>query len=439
MKLLKLIPILLYIVTIISCKKSEKLDTDIPGLGGDNWVQTDLDKWLYDSLTHPYNIQVKYKWDQFELELNKTLVPPLESQVRPVLDAMLQIWINTYKAEAGDVFFKKYSPKLIVAVGSPSFNPDGSVTLGTAEGGRRVVLYDLNDYDNTNVDAVKQMVHVVEHEYGHILNQNVLYPQEFKLISAGKYTANWINQTDEQARAEGFISAYAKASPDEDFVEMISIMLTEGRLWFEMLVNSENTEAATALRSKEQMVVSYYKDVWNIDFYSLQTRVQQALDDVTGRVTFSSQFGYAKTYSAISFNKAALAGASPSFLAIYNSISSELDDNDITLDSMKVKFTTPSRVAVQLFFKFQQQSGYTATFTYNVSTGAGGVLKFTYSTADNNGSIIKDIVQPLLDYFSNYQFTPQLGTNRSPGSTDIIGALVPVEQPTIYYVGVAGN
>lgn len=420
---------------MIACQKKETLDTNIPGLGGATWTPTALDKWLADSLTTPYNIEVKYKWDQSELELNKTLVPPLESQVQPVMDALRQIWINTINAEAGPTFFKKYSPKLIVAVGSPSYNPDGSVTLGTAEGGRRVVLFDMNDYDNKNVDAVKQMVHVVEHEYGHILNQTVNYPPEFKLISVGKYTANWINESDEQARSEGFITAYAKSGPDEDFVEMVSIMLTEGRMWFEMMVNSENTDAAAALRSKEQTVVSYYKDAWNIDFYSLQTRVQAALDQVTGRTTFPSVFGYGKTYSTMLFDPKTLAGTSPDFLSIYNTVATTLSNGGVTLDTMTVSFTSPTRIVVTLMFQYQGQSGYKATYTYGVVTDANGVLKLTYLSADNNGSILKTDVQPLLNYFSQYHFMLQWGTNRM-GTADVIGAFVPQEAPRIYYAGV---
>ncbi|MBV4356922.1 zinc-binding metallopeptidase [Pinibacter aurantiacus] len=429
MKLLKIITLVAMLGTIASCKKDENLNTNIPGLGGDSWVASQLDKWLYDSLTHPYNIEVKYKWDQSELDLNKTLVPPIESQVQPVLDALRQIWINTYIAEAGATFFKKYSPKLIVMVGSPSFNPDGSITLGTAEGGRRVVLYDVNDYDNTDVNSVQQMVHVVEHEFGHILNQNQIYPPEFKQISVGKYTANWINESDDQANSEGFISAYAKSAPDEDFVEMISLMLSNGRMWFEMMVNSQSDSAQSALRSKEQYVISYYKTVWNIDFYALQTDVQNALTRVTGRPTLASVFGFGKTYTSAVWS-AAVTGSSPDFKTIFDAASTSLDGSfGLTLDSMKVTFTAANRIRVQMFF-----GGYQASFTYSFSTDANGVMTLTYLTADSNGGLIKDDVQGLLDYFSQYHFTLDWGFNRDSNAN--LGAFIPQEDPKVYYVGI---
>jgi substrate import-associated zinc metallohydrolase lipoprotein len=288
------------ILLVIGCKKSENLGSvdDIPGLGGDTWVKGPVDNWVYDNLTRPYNISVKYKWDQFELELNKDLVPPDEEKIIPVMQAVKNVWIDTYIAEAGDVFIKNYCPKFFVLCGSASWNSDGTITLGTAEGGRKIVMYVLNDfrtkamadYMPSDSNTVKQLFHTIEHEFGHILHQNVLYPEDFKRITPGFYTANWNNVSDNAARRDGFVTAYSMSAPDEDFVEMISMMLIEGRAGFDKIVNSipagtsingiTQADAIAKLRKKEAMVVAYYKDVWGIDFYSLQTRVRGAVDNL---------------------------------------------------------------------------------------------------------------------------------------------------------------
>src|SRR3954470_15227022 len=98
-----------FIFVLASCKKDDNLGDieNIPGLGGDTWVKGPIDSWLYDSLTVPYNIATKFKWDQFELEVNKTIVPPKEDKVIPVMSVVKKVWIDTYVAEAGDLFFKK--------------------------------------------------------------------------------------------------------------------------------------------------------------------------------------------------------------------------------------------------------------------------------------------------------------------------------------------
>jgi substrate import-associated zinc metallohydrolase lipoprotein len=297
---MKNLVLITFILFAIGCNKKEHLRSvdDIPGLGGDTWVKGPIDYWIFDHLTKPFNISVKYKWDQFELELNKNLVPPREEKIIPVMEAVKKVWIDTYIAEAGDVFMRTYCPKFFVLCGSASWNTDGTITLGTAEGGRKIVLYVLNDfrtkampdYQPSDSATIKQMFHTIEHEFGHILHQNVLYPDDFKRITPGFYTANWNNVSDNAARRDGFVTAYSMSAPDEDFVEMISMMLIEGKAGFDKIVNSipagvsingtSQADAMARLRKKESMVVAYYKDVWGMDFYSLQTRVRAAVDEL---------------------------------------------------------------------------------------------------------------------------------------------------------------
>jgi substrate import-associated zinc metallohydrolase lipoprotein len=281
------------ILSLASCKKESIGDVEnIPGLGGDTWATTPLDTWINDNLTVPFNVSVKYKWDQFELSLNKTLVPPKEDKIIPALSAVKKVWIDTYIAETDSLFMKKYIPKFFALCGSASWNTDGTITLGTAEGGRKVVLYVLNDFRSKDMAGyvpsdsfnIKQMFHTIEHEFAHILHQTIMYPKEYKSISVGFYTSNWNNVSDANARRDGFVTAYSMSSPDEDFVEMVSMMLIEGQAGFEAIVksipagtspnNTTQAQAISRLRQKEAFVVNYFKDTWGIDFYSLQTRVR---------------------------------------------------------------------------------------------------------------------------------------------------------------------
>lgn len=285
----KIYLLLVALAVFASCKKEDGLGdvSAIPGLGGDAWVATDLDTYIRDEFTIPFNVAAKYKWDQGELDFDKTLTPPREEKIKPVLSSIKKVWIDNYVAEAGKLFMQKYIPKFFVLVGSANWNTDGTITLGTAEGGRRIVLYVLNDFrvkgmqgyvpsDSVNI---KMMFHTIEHEFGHILHQTVLYPQEFKRISVGDYTSNWNNIADSTANEKGFISAYAQSAPDEDFVEMISIMLTEGKARYDAFVNNiKSAEARSKLRQKEAIVVNYFKDVWNINFTSLQTRTRNSIN-----------------------------------------------------------------------------------------------------------------------------------------------------------------
>lgn len=258
-------------------EKEEDLNVDLVGLGGDTWTPTALDNWLTEQYVSPYNIEVKYRFDRYEVALNRTLVPPQEAKVRMVMEAIKKTWIEPYEQQAGETFIKKLSPKQFMLVGSPQYNTNGTITLGTAEGGRKVVLYRINDFDKSNKAQVKEMLHTIHHEFGHILHQNILYPEEYKRITT-TYTANWNDFSLADARSRGYITEYARNNPDDDFVEMVSLMLIEGRQNFDALVNSAPESGRAALRQKEQLVVRYFKEAWQIDIYELQARAQAAIN-----------------------------------------------------------------------------------------------------------------------------------------------------------------
>ena len=287
----KIYLVVLALAVFASCKKEDDLGdvSQIPGLGGDTWATTPIDTWIRDTLTVPFNVAAKYKWDQGELDFNKTLTPPDESKIIPVLSSIKKVWIDNYVKEAGKPFMMKLIPKYFVLVGSASWNTDGTITLGTAEGGRQIDLYVLNDFRIKGMPGYKpsdsfniiQMFHTIEHEFGHIMHQTVYYPEDWKRISVGDYTSNWNNDTDSIANERGFISAYAQSAPDEDFVETISIMLTLGKAQYEDLISRIKTPAAvTKLRQKEAIVINYFKDVWAINYASLQTRTRNSIDQL---------------------------------------------------------------------------------------------------------------------------------------------------------------
>lgn len=273
-----------------SCRKDENgsLTTPPYGLGGDTWTKTNVDKWIYDSLTVPFNIAVKYRWDAWELELDKTLVPPDTAKVIPSLAGVKNVCFLPYIQQTGSTdLLRKYAPKNFVLVGSPQYNYNGSITLGQAEGGTKITLYLINYFSRLKKDSAsfKQMIHTIHHEFGHILHQNVLYSPNYRSITGG-YTATWFNVTDASARTQGFITAYAMASPDEDFVEMISSMLAGGPNGptgydnYDKLLTQAGSTTSTAylnIKAKEAVVVDYFAKIWGIDFYELQTKCRAAL------------------------------------------------------------------------------------------------------------------------------------------------------------------
>lgn len=261
----------------VSCKKGEVLPTEpINGLGGDDWTFTSLDEYLYENYVLPYNIEVKYKWDPYEVNYNRNLVPPEESQVRPVMETVKAVWMNPYEQVAGSDFLKKYQILKYVLIGSPEYQENGTIVLGTAEGGNKITLFVVNYFAKRNKAEVVRMMHTIHHEFAHILHQNIAIPQAWRSLSSSWYTATWYNTTNEQANTQGLISAYAKSTLQEDFVETISTLLVEGQEYYDNII-ANNPDQEQTFRRKEELVIAYYKDL-GIDFRQLQTKVKAGID-----------------------------------------------------------------------------------------------------------------------------------------------------------------
>lgn len=287
-------------IGILSCGKDSMNAGDaekILNLGGETWTKTDIDRWISDSLVAPFNINIKYKWDAFEDmgDISSIIVPPKENHIIPILRAVRQTWITPYINVASAKFFNQISPKLIYMVGSPAFEESGAIKLGVAEGGKKIILLAINLSKTKEMDGyvatdsiwIKEMFHTIHHEFGHILHQNVLYPPDFKNLNPNLISSNWQDYSDSEALRDGFISAYSMNTIDDDFVEMISLLLVEGEDWFEQMLASipdgvsrrgtTKEQAINRLRSKKSIVENYYRQVWNINFSDLQSQVRAAV------------------------------------------------------------------------------------------------------------------------------------------------------------------
>ena len=193
---------------------------------------------------------------------------------------------------------KSYIPKQIVLVGSHNYNDNGSIVLGQAEGGRKITIFDLNyiNFDLSSLEgfekvqskrAILRVFRTMHHEFGHILHQTIAYNPEFKKITTG-YISNWTNYNDLDARRMGFITAYSLKNPDEDFVEMLSIFLTQSNEeWNAVIDNIEVRDnqwkvdptatafAKNSIRAKEKMIADYMLQTWKIDIYAMQAEIAE--------------------------------------------------------------------------------------------------------------------------------------------------------------------
>ena len=427
-----------YIIALISaftvllgCKKSdENLDRDIVGLGGDTWEQSTIDQWLVSNFTTPYNISVKYRWDGTEYDRDKTLVPPKIERVQPLMEMVRSAWIDPYTAEVGQDFIKKYAPKNYVLVGSLQYNTGGTVTLGEAEGGVKVTLFNVNNFDKTNRALSQRVLKTIHHEFTHILNQTISYQKEFPLITPGGYTADWNNTTLAEANNAGFITQYAQASPNEDFAEMASIMLTEGKASYDALVNSivvpkldsipdpavppfiivresPNVTAQAAIRAKEENVITYFKQSYGIDFASLQKRVNYSLSQAAPS-NLGSIFGNKRKFTSLTVDPDNMPGMSPVFMTAWTTAKTGLfavgGAGRVLNNFVLFFYPKAGELVLRVTYTNSAGSALLANFVYKVTYNSNQQMTLTYLRRDPNADVVASGLVALTDYLTTGSF-----------------------------------
>ncbi|WP_417941631.1 zinc-binding metallopeptidase [Flavobacterium sp. RS13.1] len=280
LKIQQLITLITSVVLFVSCAHEEgltesQLDYSLPN-------KTELDKWIDSGFLDPYNIKVYYEWNQNLVDNNRFLFPPTIDKVQPALEVVKKIWIESYSTIGGADFVKKISPREFVLVGGTNLNTSGTITLGLAEGGQRVTLFQIDYLNKKSRPDVTEFIHTIQHEYVHILNQTKPFDvQAWAKLTPSGYTASWYIQPIATSRSLGFITSYARLNVYEDFAETASTILTSSKAEYEAILASVTDATAKAnLKKKEAIVVQYYKDAFNIDFYALRDEAQKNTDMV---------------------------------------------------------------------------------------------------------------------------------------------------------------
>ncbi len=275
---------------IVACSEDDLdansiFDTETPELN-------DFDKWIRKNYTEPYNIQVKYKFDDKESNNTYNLSPAKYDNSVALAKLIKHLWVDAYDELLGDKFLKQYSPRLFQFIGSPAYNTGGSIVLGTAEGGLKVTLFNVNmiDVEEPDVEMLNYWYFkTMHHEFSHILHQTKSYTTDFNLISASDYTSgSWVNIDDDEALQLGFISPYGSSETQEDFVELIAVYVTNTPDHWDSLIESAidpdkkegESDGADKILEKFAIVQDYLLVNWDIDIVQLRDIVMRRSAEV---------------------------------------------------------------------------------------------------------------------------------------------------------------
>jgi len=242
-----------------------------------------FDTWLYENYVLPYNIQFNYAYEDRETDNTYNLVPAEIDKAQVMAQVTKYLWIGSYDELLGEDFMKSYCPRMIQLVGSKAYNSQGSVVLGTAEGGLKITLYNINELNIKSLDVNflnDWYFHTMHHEFCHILHQTKNYSTDFNLISNDYQGPSWVNLEDGDARTMGYITAYASSAPDEDFVEIISGYITHTPAWWTGVLASAGATGKVKLEKKFEIVENYLQQSWDIDIDKLREIVLRRSDEV---------------------------------------------------------------------------------------------------------------------------------------------------------------
>ena len=237
-----------------------------------------FDKWLLENYTFPYNVEMKYKMEDIESDMKYHLVPADSAKTAKLSIIMKYLWFDAYNEVVGPDFIKENMPRTIHFIGSPAYNSEGTMVLGTAEGGLKITLYMVNSLDDEtlkNYDTMnKYYFHTLHHEFTHILNQKIPYDQSYKLITESGYVSgDWYLIPDKTAHQAGFITPYAMVEPLEDFAEMLSGYVTMSQSEWNAILADAGTTGAASISAKLDIVRNYMQESWNVDIDQLRAAV----------------------------------------------------------------------------------------------------------------------------------------------------------------------
>lgn len=239
-----------------------------------------LDTFVKKYMLEPYNMRFIYRMEDVGADMQKNLVPASYEKSVQLAILMKYLWLDVYAKLAGEkeVFLKKYAPRIIHVIGSPSYNDDGSRTVGIAEGGVKISMLETNKLDVSQIDGDYGLnnlfFHTMHHEFAHILDQTYQRPTSFDQISSGLYDAvGWADKHDSVQAALGFITPYGSSQNREDWVEVLSCYVTYDQDRWDALINTAKTDWED---------IDFTLDSFNIRYpgaWAEQSRVQAGLQE----------------------------------------------------------------------------------------------------------------------------------------------------------------
>lgn len=252
-----------------------------------------FDKWILNNYTNTYNIELKYRMEDNESDMSHVLIPAEYTKSVILAKIVKHVWLEAYDEVTGTPkFLCQYVPRTIHFIGSPAYEDNGTMVLGTAEGGMKITLYNVNDINPEYIDMNvlnEYYFGTMHHEFAHILHQTKNYDPSFDRITENAYIgSDWYMTRTEEAWKQGFVTPYAMSESREDFVENIAIYVTNtASYWNNMLANA-GEQGRALIQQKFDIVYNYMEQTWGINLDDLREIVLRRQNEIAeGKIDLS--------------------------------------------------------------------------------------------------------------------------------------------------------
>ena len=301
-----------------SCGEDALSSTSVIAQRQSSVQETELDRWIRDSITLPYGIEVVYRQENHGGAATDYLYPPRTEQVKPVLRAFRTLCLESFAFADQDRsnFLLGRAPLRLVLYGGAYADAHGMVRLSLPQAPTTMMLTHCNAFSPDDPNKVYLLARMGFHQLSRRLLAQLPYDRVvFSAISGDRYTestaslvAPWqagrtIDQQfgiDSWANKRGFLTIHGMVSSEEDMAEMISATICATPLQVQQAlteaatpdtdadpeVQARYTEeakvAAQQLRRKQAFVTDYLQKVWHVDFRRWQITTARKLRSYRG-------------------------------------------------------------------------------------------------------------------------------------------------------------
>ena len=301
-----------------SCGEDALSSTSVIAQRQSSVQETELDRWIRDSITLPYGIEVVYRQENHGGAATDYLYPPRTEQVKPVLRAFRTLCLESFAFADQDRsnFLLGRAPLRLVLYGGAYADAHGMVRLSLPQAPTTMMLTHCNAFSPDDPNKVYLLARMGFHQLTRRLLAQLPYDRvAFSAISGDRYTgstaslvAPWqagrtIDQQfgiDSWANKRGFLTIHGMVSSEEDMAEMISATICATPLQVQQALTeaatpdtdadpevqaryTEEAKVATQqLRRKQAFVTDYLQKVWHVDFRRWQITTARKLRSYRG-------------------------------------------------------------------------------------------------------------------------------------------------------------